>query len=222
MSHRPPPKARLARPDDAMQLARIYALCFPDTYLAGLGQRYLRHFYRCAATDPKAVCVVVEDPDSGRVGGVALALLDLAFYKRVVKSGLLVTAWACLVGFLRSGAVRRKLWQTLRRQPRGQPGESIADDALIGIAPAAGPVARYVHVAVHPACRRRGLARCLLTCLAEQAFSRGAARLISPIAIGNVASQRLHESLGWNLRRSPRGTNFVTWLDRDEVAGGEA
>lgn len=50
---------------------------------------------------------------------------------------------------------------------------------------------------VTPAARRRGVARCLMQCAADEARARGAEALTLQTARTNLAAQRLYESLGW-------------------------
>lgn len=68
---------------------------------------------------------------------------------------------------------------------------------------------------VHAELRRRGAGRALLAALIEAARAGGKHAMIAGIESGNVASVRLHESLGFKaIGTFPQvGTKFGRWLD---------
>jgi len=57
--------------------------------------------------------------------------------------------------------------------------------------------AEIFDLAVHPVCRRRGIARRLLGALVEQAEGSGAARVVLEVRRGNVPAISLYEGAGF-------------------------
>jgi len=208
------PRPRLLRRTDAAEVARLHRALFPETFFAGLGERFLRHFYEQVAEGSKTLCAVLEDPVSGHVVGFALGTMEPGFYARVVRTGPFTTAWALLAGLFRSRAVWKGMVRSLRLVRRLFHAVDVAGALEEGIEPPDGPLVRYTYLAVHPDFRHRGNAQRLVTHFAEQAFRRGAARVAGTIVASNVASQNLHKRLGWNMRTLKDQTCYI-WLDRN-------
>jgi len=207
------PRPRLLCHTDAAEVARLHRAAFPDNFFAGLGERFLRHYYEQVAEGSKTLCAVLEDPASGHVVGFALGTMEPGFYARVVRTGPFTTAWALLAGLFRSRAVWKGILRSLRSVRRLFHAVDVAGASEAGIEPPDGPLMRYTHVGVHPDFRCRGNAKRLVTHFAEQAFCRGAARVAGTIVASNMASQNLHKRLGWNMRILKDQT-FYVWLDK--------
>jgi [ribosomal protein S18]-alanine N-acetyltransferase len=70
-------------------------------------------------------------------------------------------------------------------------------------------------LAVHPACRRRGLATILMRHLLTLAASEGAARALLEVRQSNIPAIRLYETLGFEITRIRRG--YYTHPDEDAL-----
>lgn len=72
-----------------------------------------------------------------------------------------------------------------------------ADPAGFVLCRSVGGEGEVLGLGVTPACRRRGIARRLLSAAMAQAEAYGAARMILDVAIDNDAARRLYASVGF-------------------------
>jgi GNAT superfamily N-acetyltransferase len=81
-------------------------------------------------------------------------------------------------------------------------GEMIA--FLFGFLTPQSPPVGYVHlVGVHPEHRRRGVGRFLYQWFEAEARARGAVSARAITTLGNEASMRFHQEIGWDAREEP-------------------
>lgn len=80
----------------------------------------------------------------------------------------------------------------------GQPGTLLeSDPAGFALGRVAGPEAELLTLAVHPAARRRGLARRLVGAFEARAAAAGAEECLLEVALDNAAACALYDRLGY-------------------------
>ena len=208
-------RVRLLEDRDLSQMALVHRSCFPDDLYSGLGGWFLQRFYRCLLTFPQTKCAIVEQTQTGKVGGVAVGSLNPALYKQIIFANAGCVTLSVLIGLFRSKAVRQAVKRALRSARRLFHTEGLKGMNEAGIPTAKGPVARLVYIGLLPEFRGGGHAQLLLRFCTDELFSIGAQRVAGIVQARNLPSLIMYKKVtGWNLRKTD-SKQFHVWADRE-------
>ena len=180
------PVGELLRLDE---IVAVHLEAFPGFFMAQLGPRFLREYYRCVAEYPGGI-LLVESAGEEYVGFVA-GFLDPASFYRALRHRRIRLALAACAGIVARPSRLITLLANYRR----------AGDAAQGSDGAA--VAELSSLAVRPTSTGRGLGSSLVRRFIAEAGSRGANRVVlTTDAEGNDAVNRFYRGLGFTCERT--------------------
>lgn len=209
-------RARPITHADARGAAEVYAMCFQEDLLVGLGLWFLRRYFEVIARDPMTVCSVLEREDDGRIAGVTAGTVNPGLYAKVMLRAFLPMVVGVARGIFISPAVRRGVLHALRHISRVFHTRGVAGMNEDVAPPIAGQVARFTFICVHPDCRGGGNAERLVADYVDRTWKLGSDRIVGIVAPTNPASLVLWRKLNWNVKRGG-GKNYFIWLDRSDA-----
>ena len=109
---------------DVRTLARLHHEVLPESAFSLLGQQALEVYYRRVAFDPEDQ-IFLERRGGRIVGGCVLSYNPGSLAKRTLRHRPWIVAVSIIRAFLRSGLMRRKLWDNMRSEtslPKGGEG----------------------------------------------------------------------------------------------------
>lgn len=186
---------RSLRPDDAAAAAALHVSAFRGFFLAQLGVRFMRSFYRGYARVPGGVGVVALSGDR-LIGVVVGTTRPEGFFRALLKRELLGFVVASAAAFLRDPRVAPRLIRAVAY--RGEvPGD--VDGALLS------------SICVDPTTGQSGVGTALVEAWELQVRGTGAtAAYLTTDAVGNERVNAFYRSRGWQL-----AGRFTTHEGRD-------
>jgi len=172
-------QVRVARPADAVAIARLHRQAMPTAFLPRLGDGFLRQLYLGLGSDPAAISLVAENA-SGVVGFAAGVRSVPAFYRRFALRRGIAAAVAAAPALAMPGALRRA------RESAAYPSGS-----------ASLPEAELLAIGVVPGWRSKGLGERLADGVLRGLAERGAPEAKVVVGAGNEGANRFYERIGF-------------------------
>lgn len=183
---------------DLPALARVHVASFGDSFLATMGEPFLRHYFRAFMEEPRAVAMVCRRRDDGEIAGFVCGSEDVArHYRAFMRRHMLPSLPAVASRVVRkpslAWAVLQRVWKvgrmnmTARRPGAGQlpvQGPSL-------------PPASLMTIGVHPNYRRQGIGELLAQTFTFEMGKRGVPRIKLGVRSDNAGARKLYERLGW-------------------------
>lgn len=204
MSHPSPPGIRV-RPlasADLAAVASLHARALPDGFFAGLGERFLRAYYRSFLASPVAVALVAAS-ETDVVGAIVGPARNADHYRWVVRRhGLRLALSGALALLARPAELRRFLRTRVPRYVR-------ALSRMLGLSRSSGravsradrapdpEVAVLTHVAVAGSARGSGAGRDLVAAFVEECRANGA-REVRLVTNSSEGAAGFYRRLGWD------------------------
>lgn len=211
------PQPRKMRLSDLDHMPCLHRNCFPASIsiFTALSNDITKHYYAQALEEPECVATVLEEPDSGRIIGLAFGTTRPGFQRRFLRHHFIQFCWSLLKGLFVSPSLWKSLWSRLRKKTSPSLGEYDSVLADAGVPAPKGMEAFFTLVGVHPQWRGGGNAERLVKYFTTQMFQAGAARIRGAIRPNNLASLILHKRLSWNITKiSPE--EVCVWIDRPD------
>jgi len=205
---------------DLRQVVELHAVCFPDYFLSGLGNRVLRDVYSYALDDPQSAAAILEVEATARIVGLAVGTFDPKFQPTVFRSYLVDFMWGFVRGLYTSDAVRkgavRRLWDMKWAVKSLIDGLVRRKGLAKDISPKKNTYACLLVNAVHPEWRGWRNSERFLKHFTDWIFQMGATGIWGTVYPENLAALILYKRLRWNIKKtSDRGV--IVWLNREEV-----
>lgn len=187
---------------DIDAMARVHVASFGDSFLATMGEPFMRHYFRAFLEDQRGVGLVCRQRDDGSVVGFVCGSEDVAkHYRGFMKRRLVPSIPSVASRVVReprmAGAVLQRVWKVGKMNLAAKrPGA--------GRLPAQGPAlppASLMTIGVHPDHRRHGIGELLTQAFTFEMGKRGVARIKLGVRADNAGARKLYERLGW--RQAP-------------------
>jgi len=116
--------------------ADLHSRAFPRFFLTSLGTRFLRRLYRAIVEDDDAFGYVLEDRDTGSLGGLAAGTTGSErSYSRLVRARAWSFAWSAIPALAAHPRLLPMLVRRMRSGGHPSPDERLAYLASIAVAP---------------------------------------------------------------------------------------
>ena len=195
-------------------VARVHVQCFPGYFLANLGVRFLRLFYRDFVDSDLALGYVAVDGASGEVIGLVAGAIDPTAFRRWSFRQHPLRKMAIALGRLFCSA---RLWGQAARRIFAAIGKRLR--AVLGRGKrkaSSGPADRHaslLSIAVAPEMRGSGAAMELIRCFERGVVEKGLSRISLTVFADNERAICFYEKAGWTAsKRTSRSLRFVRTL----------
>ena len=201
-------------------VARVHIASFQDSFLASLGERVLRHYFRAFLDYPQGCGFVCLHRPTGTVVGFVCGSEDVTRHWRVFLRRRLVWAAPALAArVLREPQLALALLSRLQRVAgltRGARRTAPITRNSTGVLPPAS----LMTIGVDPAHQRQGIGELLVRAFTGEMARRGVRVIKLGVRDENTAARRLYERLGWRPVRATRGPEGTGWMYVRELDGG--
>jgi ribosomal protein S18 acetylase RimI-like enzyme len=183
---------------DLAVLAHVHVASFDDSFLATMGEPFLRHYFRAFMEEPRAVAMACRRREDGEIAGFVCGSEDVArhyraFMRRHLLSSLPAVASRVVRNPRLAGAVLQRVWKVGRMNLAARrPGA----DRLPAQGPSLPP-ASLMTIGVHPDYRRQGIGERLVQAFTFEMGKRGVPRIKLGVRADNAGARKLYERLGW-------------------------
>lgn len=211
------PKPRRMTLGDLDQIAGLHRDCFPEStsIFSALSDNVIKQFYKQALEESPCTVAVLEEPDSGRIAGLAFGTTSPGFQGRFLRNHFLLFCWSVFKGLFVSKAVWKLILQRLQKKTGPPLTEYDSDLAEAGVPAPKGQEALFMLVGVSSQYRGGGNAERLVRYFTAQTFEAGIERIRGAIHSGNLASLILFKRLGWHIKKIS-ADNINVWIDRSD------
>lgn len=183
---------------DVDAVAQVHVVSFGDSFLATMGVRFLRHYFRVFLDDTQGCGQICLHRRSREVVGFVCGSENVAHHYRVfLYRRLLPSLPVIIVQVTRhpqlATAVLRRVWRICRlfvASRRPPPERSSSSNPSL-------PPASLMTIGVHPDHRRQHIGEMLVRSFTSEMALRDVPRVKLGVRKDNVAARQLYERLGW-------------------------